>query len=80
METAVPFKTNSAKYQLIQTDLGAFSAISAFQSLNKRNPLVADFKIGCMNSVYSLQDQLSQISAHWDWFGRSKCYFSVSVT
>ena len=31
----IPFKTNSAKYQPIQTDLGALTAISAFQSLNK---------------------------------------------
>ena len=47
-------------------DSGALSAISAFQSLNKLSPLVADFKMGFMNSVYALQDQLSQISAHLD--------------
>ena len=70
----------SVKYQPIWTDLRSVSAISAFQSQNKLGPLVAHFKIGCMNSVYTLQDQLSQISANWDWFGCSKCYFSASVT
>ena len=55
----MPFKTNSAKYQPIRIDLGALSAISAFQSQNKLGPLVADFKIGCMKSSYTLQDQLS---------------------
>ena len=37
--------------------------------------MVADFKIGSMNSVYTLQDQLSQILAHLDLFGRPKFYF-----
>ena len=71
----IPFRTNSVKYQPIGTDLGALSAISVFQSLNKLSPLVADFKIGSMNSAYTLQDQLSQILAHLDWFGRPKFYF-----
>ena len=35
-------------------DLGALSAISAFQSQNKLGPLVAEFKIGCIYSVYTL--------------------------
>ena len=77
---SIPFRTKSAKYQPIWTDLGTQSAIFAFLSLNKLGPLVADFKIGQMNSVYTLQDWLSQIWAHLDWFGSSKCYFSVSVT
>ena len=36
----------------------------AFQSLNKLGPLVANYKIGSVNSAYTLQDQLSQLSAH----------------
>ena len=78
----IPFRTNSVKYQPIGTDLGALSAISVFQSLNKLSPLVADFKIGSMNSAYTLQDQLSQILAHLDWFGRPKfffCHFSHKI-
>ena len=50
----IPFKTNSAKYQPIQTDLGALSAISVFQSLNKHSPLVTVFRIGCINSAFTL--------------------------
>ena len=42
---------------------------------NKLSPLVADLKIGSMNSAYTLQDQLSQILAHLDWFGHPKFYF-----
>ena len=61
-----PYRTHSAKYQSIWTDLRALSAIFVFQSLNKLGPLVANFKISCMNSAYSLQDQLSQVSAHLD--------------
>ena len=74
-----PTQPNISPFR-VQTDLVALSAISAFQSLNKHSPLVAHFKIGCMNSAYTLQDQLSQISAHLDWFGRSKCHFCTSVT
>ena len=79
---AIPFRTNLAKYQPIRTDMGARapSAILAFQSLNKPGPLVANYKIGSVNSVYTLQNQLNQISAHLDWYGRSKCHFGVSVT
>ena len=62
----IPFRTNLAKYQPIWTDLGALSAIFAFQSQNELGPLVAHFKIGCVNCVYTLQDQLSHISAYWD--------------
>ena len=54
----IPFKTNSAKYQ---PDLGAVSAISAFQSLNKLSPMVADFRIiflSSSQSVFSVRD-------HW---------------
>ena len=76
----IPFKTNSAKYQPIQNDFGALSAIYVFQSLNKHSPLVAVFRIGCINSACTFQDQLSQISAHSDWFGPIECHFCVSVT
>ena len=63
---AKPFRTNSAKYKPIWTDMGALSAILAFQSLNKLSPLVANYKIGSVNLAYSLQNQLNQISAHLD--------------
>ena len=46
--------------------MGALSAILVFQPLNKLSPLVADYKIGYVNPAYTLQDQLSQISAHLD--------------
>ena len=76
----IPYRTNSAKLQPIWPDLGALSVISVFQSLTKLSPLLAAFKIGCMNSAYIIQDQLSQISAHLDWFGWFKCHFWISVT
>ena len=41
----IPFRTNSVTYQPIGTDLGALSAISVFQSLNKLGPMVANQKI-----------------------------------
>ena len=77
---AIPFRTNLAKYQPIWTDIVALSAILAFQSLNKLGPLVANYKIGSVNPVYTLQNQLNQISAHLDRYGRSKCHFGVSPT
>ena len=47
-------------------DLGTLRAISEFQSINKLGPLVANYKIGSMNPVYTLQNQVNQISAHLD--------------
>ena len=38
----MPFKTNLAKYQPIQTDMGARAAIWVFRSLNKLSTLVAN--------------------------------------
>ena len=39
---AIPFRTNLAKFQPIQTDMGARAAILAFRSLNKLSTLVAN--------------------------------------
>ena len=36
---------------------------------------MADYKISLVHSSNTLQDQLSQILAHLDWFGRPKFYF-----
>ena len=74
MNSVFPFRTNSAKYQPIWTDMGALSAILVFRPLNKLGPLVADYKIGSMNPAYTLQDQLNQIWAHLDHL---KIYFST---
>ena len=60
--------------------MGALSAILVFQSLNKLGVLVANYKIGSVNPVYTFQNQLNQISAHFDWYGRFKCHFGVSAT
>ena len=46
-----------------QNDLGALSAISAFQSLNKLGPLVADFKIAYMVPAGPHQDHFSPVSS-----------------
>ena len=37
-----------------------------FSHLNKLGPLVANFKIGYVNSVHTIQDQGSQITTHLD--------------
>ena len=60
--------------------MGALSAISVLQSLKKLSSLVADFKIGSMNSAYTLQDQLSQILAHLADLGALSSISLVSVT